>query len=541
MRKLFTRPGPRKTQELERILALPERDAEETGASIAEALSALFRTPKGEQTLRPLQALALAEAYDFGGAVVLLPVGQGKTLVSYLLPSVLDAKRPLLIVPAKLLEKTRIEFATLEEHWRKPENLTIASYEMISTDPDFLERINPDLIIADEAHKLKNKKAACTKRVWRYFTKNEPVFVPMSGTLAKRSFFDWWHLQLMALPEGLHVLPMDWMDCELWAKALDEKTTDRAGLGALEVFGKTLQSAREGFGRRLKATPGVIAADSVDVGASIQIDIASHYSTPVTDALAQLREDWTLPDGTEFSEAVDFWRHARELANGFYYRWVEEPPEYWREARRACNGFVRDVLRGSRTYSAPSEVVEAFSSAPEVSTWLAIRDSFKPETEAVWISYRPVKTAIEAAKVAGGLIWYEHTAIAEKLSENVPTFGSQGANIKTGESLVKFDGPIAAVSITACSEGFNLQKFSKNFILNCTPTGDRWEQLLGRTHRSGQESDTVEATLVEFDVCQRNDLRQAKADAAYIEATTGQRQKLMLADYVCDIESERLM
>src|SRR5690606_28808723 len=108
--------------------------------------------------------------------------GAGKTLISYLAPCILDAKRPLLILPAKLKEKTRREFRTLAYHWRgpHPDAFRIESYELLGrmnagnklddkgrvVRPGFLERYNPDLIILDEFHKAKNiRGAAVAKRL----------------------------------------------------------------------------------------------------------------------------------------------------------------------------------------------------------------------------------------------------------------------------------------------------------------------------------------------------------------------------------------
>ena len=130
MRSVFTKPtppGPRDTKDFKRILELPQRDAESTGAAIAGPLTEMLKKPNGEMILRSLQALALAEASDFKGALLLLPVGHGKTLVSYLLPTVLKAQKPLLLVPGKLKQKTQKEFKELSKHWKTPKNKTLKS------------------------------------------------------------------------------------------------------------------------------------------------------------------------------------------------------------------------------------------------------------------------------------------------------------------------------------------------------------------------------------------------------------------------------
>lgn len=537
--RLFTaKPGPQETRDFKRIIQLPQRNAEELGEAICEPLSDMYRTPNGKMTLRPLQALALAEACDLDGAVVLLPVGQGKTLVSFLLPTIMEAKKPLLIVPGKLYHKTQVEFLQLENDWVRPKNLVITTYERISTQPELLNNLEPDLIIADESHKLKNKKAACTKRIWKYWHDNEIKFVPMSGTLAKRSFFDWWHLQLMALPEALCVLPFQWNEAELWSCALDEKTKNRVGLGALKYFGDNLQKAREGYGKLLKKVPGIIASDTVNVASSLTIEVLNVKIKSVDEAIDKLNNTWTLPDGTEISEATDFWRHSREIANGFYYRWKKEPPPYWLEARRNFNSKIREVLKNSRKWTAPAEVVKALRGDPIVEAWFDTKDLFKPENEAVWFTNEVIEKALEIADKNPGLIWYEHRAVGERLSGYLPTFANQGRNTKTGQSIIDYRGESAAVSVAALGEGFNLQKWDRNIILNCTPTGTVWEQMLGRTHRPGQEADTVEVEILTTTHVQRNDFKQARADAKYIEATTGQKQKLSFADIISEDENE---
>ena len=75
--------------------------------------------------LRPRQAIALYEALQMGGMFGALSVGAGKTLVSFLLPSILEAMRPVLLLPAGLIEKTWHDRKILAEHWNIPTNLQI--------------------------------------------------------------------------------------------------------------------------------------------------------------------------------------------------------------------------------------------------------------------------------------------------------------------------------------------------------------------------------------------------------------------------------
>lgn len=538
--KLFS-PGPRQTSEFHRIAAIPTRGvpADTIGAALAGEMTEMLKAPGGAMALRPLQALALAEANEYGGALCLLPVGQGKTLISYLMPGVLNASRALLIVPGKLRNKTITEFEALKKHW-KYTRLEVTSYEMISTHPEFLKRMNPDLIILDEAHKIKSAKSACTKRIVKFWKNNEVNIVAMSGTLASRSFFDWWHIQLMVMRDGQSVLPYDWKEAETWSRALDEKCKDRVGLGALKHFGHNLSEARKGFGTFIKQVPGIIAADSADAPCSLSIEIKVVKHARIDEALKKMEQTWELPNGDEIVDATAYWRHVRELSNGFYYFWKTQPPEVWREARRAFHGFVREKLSGSRKYEAPAQIIEAFRDAKPVVEWMNIRDSFTPETDAEFLTLDYLQNVVDTAKANNSLIWFQDRAVGQQLSAwGLPVYASQGKEVKTKQSITARTKPCpVAVSTNALSEGFNLQLWNHNMVLNCTPTGTAWEQMIGRTHRFGQTADSVDFLLMASSEAQIADFKQARADARYIEATTGQRQKLTIADICGEVEIE---
>src|SRR5438128_2692375 len=97
-------PGRRSvanSQELKRILALPRRVAD--GSDLVEPLTQALKTPTGTQTLRPVQAQALYDMGTYGGLFGPLRVGSGKTLVTLLAPLLLEAKRPVLLLPANLI------------------------------------------------------------------------------------------------------------------------------------------------------------------------------------------------------------------------------------------------------------------------------------------------------------------------------------------------------------------------------------------------------------------------------------------------------
>lgn len=172
----MTLPTVEYTAEFQRISSLPRRQWTDPDlAYLASELTSLLRTPAGAQTLRPVQALALHDAAINGGLFGPIGVGEGKTLITLLLPLVLELQRPLLLLPAALIEKTKREWLgpdpkAYARHWRIPNTLRMFSYDLLGRvqAADELERYQPDGIICDEVHRLKNRRAAVTRRVARY-------------------------------------------------------------------------------------------------------------------------------------------------------------------------------------------------------------------------------------------------------------------------------------------------------------------------------------------------------------------------------------
>jgi hypothetical protein len=152
----------------------------------------------------------------------------------------------------------------------------------------------------------------------------------------------------------------------------------------------------------------------------------------------------------------------------------------------------------------------------------------------IWFDESVIERVAEWTIEKGGyIVWYKHRAIGEVLKKYMPTFGSKGRCLNSGLSVTvqEVDKTIAA-SINACAEGFNLQKWSKNLILSPPANGRTWEQLIGRTHRSGQLADTVDLKILSTLQLAYDDYGKAYRDAKYIQSTTAQKQKLLMADLI---------
>jgi hypothetical protein len=561
------------TAEFRRIRDAPRRSWEDAPDldDLTARLTAHLRTSRGTQTLRPVQAAVLRELHDVRGCFGAIRTGGGKTLVSLLAGTVLEAQRPLLLVPAKMVETTRARANHLAEHWRiRP--LRILSYESLGlvAHADELERYQPDLIVMDESHRVKNTKAGRTRVVMQYLRKCAqkarevaqhdptrarglvPAVLCMSGSVTSRTLRDYWHQLNWCLGSAMP-LPHNPMELAAWCGAIDEKVSEgmRIAPGALMDLsppepndGIGPIAARRRYSRRLLSTTGVIGSGGNMPLAGLVCSIARREPTPEIRAhVEKMRATWETPCGLPFETAMDLWRHERELSCDMYYRWRTQPPREWLTARKAWSAFVRAVLSSSRTLFTPMAVAKAIHEGLDdggvLAAWQAVEGIFRPDTEAVWLGDGALKVAAEWLKREGGLCWVQHVAFGRALEQltGVPFFQQEGRN-SAGVVIEQHAGP-AIVSIASCSEGFDLQgtlttkaKHHKNHIVTCPTKNGPLEQLISRTHRDGQQEDDV---TVEFAQTLEGDvkaLEQARADAAYVEATLRQPQRLTVATWL---------
>lgn len=554
------------SQDLSRIALLRRRLwAPEQAEQLAEQMTQLLRTPNGQMRLKPIQAITLFELCEQGGAFAPLSVGSGKTLCSLLAPVVLQRTRgigfrPMLIVPAALVKKTKREMRQYAEHFQIAQFMKITSYQKLGvvSGAKELENFQPDLIICDEGHRAKNKDAAVTKRMKRYMQERpQTTMLIMSGTMTKRSVHDYAHLIRWCLPPAETPLPLHWSDLETWGLALDERkdASTRIDPGELIVLcneeeqkiwngdaaqmGNPTHAARLAFRRRLVETPGVVATTASSVDASLVINAVKpkHVASCVDDAFKNLRDKWETPDGNTFIEALEMYRHARELALGFFYRWSPAAPKEWLAPRKAWHKYAREILKHSRSLDSELQVrqwVEANDPAGSIEflqPWLAVRDTFEPNTEAVWIDNGALQCAVDWAYSHKGIIWVEHQCVGERLEREagIPYYGRKGM---TAAGKFIDDHPpdkSLVASIHANKEGRNLQAWCENLFMGIPANGAVCEQTMGRTHREGQEADEVMVDILVSCAEHLEAFEQARRDARYIEATTGQPQKLLLA------------
>jgi len=544
--------GVHSSTELRRILALPTRDP--AAFDFVEELSDIFRRPGSTAAFRRVQALALYEIAQCRGGLCAVEVGGGKTLISLLAAMAAGARKPILLTRGGLVQKTNRDRALAEKDWLVPSSLRVLSYEMLGQRQwaAELEAYAPDLIIADEVQRLKNPGAAVTRRVTRYMEAHpETMFVALSGTVMSKSLLDFGHLIGWALKEG-SPLPRNENDLLEWSSALDDNVEELSrydpgallnladAMGVPPSEGDLIGRAREGFRRRLVQTPGVVTSDGESaehVGASIYVRAIEYDVPPSTiEHLHTLRSAMVMPDGRELLEGSEVWRHARELAIGLVYVWNPWPPDEWLLPRRKWHSFVRSAILASDTLDSEAQVVEACERGllhrTALDAWRAVERSFTPNVEPRWHDDAALKTCLAWMR-RPGLVWTEHSFFGRRLAQlaGVKYYGQKGLNEDGGFIDDAPNDRAIVVSADANREGRNLQeKWSRNLIVSPTESAEWWQQLIGRTHRSGQTADEVEVDVLLGCLEHVKAWRGARAQARAVQQTTGAVQKLLIAD-----------
>lgn len=546
----------RASPELDRILAIARRTASVSAAETASLHEELC-LPNGTRRLRPIQALALAEARRANGLFAPIGVGQGKSDIALLLPVVMRSKVAVLLVPANLREKVfQQDYPTLVTEYRVPRLanakvqqvdspcvLHVLSYNELSSanQHDVLERLQPDLVICDEAHALRHPSAARTRRFLNYFRSHRDTrLCVLSGTMTSKSIKDYAHLAWLSLRENAPV-PTKWSVLEEWAAALDSSPVP-APPGALVTLCEPGEKVREGFRRRVVDTPGVVATAENELGVGLVISERELRAPPVIrEALKTMRETWTTPDeGEAFDDILTLHRYCRQLAAGFYYRWVwpaNEPATVrrtWLDARSAWHREVANFLtyRAKPGIDSPLLLAKACAdgrvSSMNYARWVEVKDTARPEVEAVWLNEYLVDDAVAWGQENVGIVWYEHASLGAAISRKggFPLFGPNA------DGILKEKGKRTIVaSIRAHGTGKNLQVFDRNLVTTAPTSGTVWEQLLGRTHRPGQKADEVTVEVYRHTLEMRSAMNKALRDADYQQTTTGNRQKLLSATY----------
>lgn len=584
------RPEIGTSDDLTRILAIPRRppidlESGPTKDALVEIMTArLSRGPRqcacatiapGRPCitrLLPVQAWALYEAPLANGLLAPVGTGAGKTGLDILIALVMpNVKRAVLLIPPGLREQLIQAYLLWREHFHVPSlvlergaGYTVQGRPIVHVVPfsrfsrhestELLESLKPDLIIVDEAHKLKDRRTTTTGRVLRYFAANPNTrMCAWSGTLTSNSLRDYAHLSAFALRENSPV-PLDPHTVEEWCTAIDPSDfpAPAGALGALQGPGEDLY---KGFQRRLKQTRGVVATDESACKSSLYMHRRKTPAMPaeVERHLKHLRTTWERPDGEELMTALDVASCAKQLALGFYYRWKfpkGEPRdliERWFATRKAWNKEVRELLKNPVPHldspmlceNAAKRAIAGYTGDLPVwqsetyEEWAAVKDAVYHEQDTVWVDDFMAADAAHFAKACKSVIWYEYGAFGRRIAEltGLPRYGGgkaaeEGILAETGKTSI-----IASIKAHGTGRDGLQYHFDTQLITSQPSSGLLSEQLLARIHRPGQGADEVHTYLNLHTPEMCDALENAKRDAAYIEGTMGTRQKLLSATF----------
>lgn len=562
----------RKT-ETERILSLPtdERSPDDDLTDLVELWTARTKTKGGTRKLRPVQALALDVLADIGGLLGAIGVGYGKTLFALLSPRAIDApaSRVLILHPASTRDSLLNEAKKQRHHFQISRRIRILSYTQLSNPGgiDKLRSISPKLIIADEAHYLKEEDSARTKRLSRWFRDNpETNFVPMSGTLTNSSLTDYAHLAEWSLGR-LSPVPRTYTELDRWDRVIsvDDPTNrpkkwywrkiqplvDEYGSGQdLEKipWAKRKEETREAFQNRFTRSLGVIRTTKSSVDCSLYLKkVDLELPDNVKIAMEEAESDWLLPDGSEIDTPLDKARALKQLSLGCYYVWdwdaVGGVDRDWLYTRREYHKQVRRIIKYGRERLDTPKLVEDAIERGEYGhdeelmdawkAWQPHKDKDPPPTETKWVTKGAVERIVKRVRRLeeegrSPLVWCQFSAVMSALQENGLSFAEPG---KDDPEKFPGDTPLV-VSLHSARRGKNLQQWDTNLMLTPPSSGYVMEQVLGRTHRGGQTSDDVRFEFLAHTEPFRSAILSAKADAQYVYESKGIPQKILYGDWV---------
>jgi hypothetical protein len=552
----FRAPIVRNSPDLQRIISLPRRTLRKSvAAKHAAAFTAELALVEGAE-LRPWQGQVLYEACKVGGGLDVLPVGQGKTLPCELLPVVLKSKRAVLILPAGLRNKTYADRRAFAGVWRTaspPPRLVSREELALESNAYLLETINPDLIIIDEAHRLANWQAAATRRLDRFITAKRKAHgfasvrvVAMTGTITRKTILGYWHLLRWCLGDMAPV-PSTRAEAEVWAAAIDEAAPRQGFRPKPGPLGATLEEARAWYLDRLEHTPGVMLVDEDSAeGIPLTVKITLAPDCPdIDEAFDVLRTRWESPSGEPVTDALSMTRIDGQIGCGYFSYWSPPPPPEWVAARQDLAKLIRKRIAETRNSREPldteAQVIRAHRGHPAVVEWKRVAKQFNPRrsSRVKWFSTATIDHCVawikrneKAGRVC--VVWTLGVELGKRIAEaaGVPYYGRKGVDVKSGRDLHAADVRKSMVcSWQANMQGFNLQAWTRQGIVQPPPSAAYLEQIFGRAHRANQ-TNPVRITIFATSGYTIDAFHAAIREATFAKSTAKSTQKILRAQIV---------
>jgi len=600
---------PARHDECQRIVRMPIREL--PSQEEIDGASRAWVQPKAYEEgfrLQLAQARGILEFEKYGKLLGHLGVGSGKSLLGYMICSSCFATsrgraRILWLIPANL-EKDFTSFH-LEQGRRKLRvnnvpvtvlcgktaerrkahyqfarpGVYLVPYSLLSvpSTPALMAGINPDLVVSDEGHFLRNASAR-TKRFfdWAENREPEPLFVSMSGTLTNKSPMDYHRIAKVGL-QGTSPLPLPRDQARVWATVLRSSAEAPNGPNGHAMapllewartsfpqrraeFTRTTEGLRAAYELRLLSAEGYVSCGADEVGSSLLMERApcDQPGPELAGHLKTLQDYGEHPSGDILQHGIEMFAAAQELSAGFYIRrfWpepgeftadqIDRARERWELNKTVCSllreFFTRQrrpvpgldtplLVRRHMATEGPKKVPGALHEAWR--QWREIDPLGLPErlAEPVRVDDYKLRAMLAWCKgKKGGVIWVRNIEIGAWACEVLRAAGlpvmakGEGADWSMGDGSERF----FCVASMCHAVGKNLQHFRHQLILQ-QPWN--WEQLLGRLHRKGQEADCVVTSLLLPLTLDEMVLSSGIVDAIYSTETMGTQPKILTASW----------
>ncbi len=465
----------------------------------------------------------------------------------------------------------------------------VLPYSLLSTHDtiDVLQELNADVVIADEAHRLKNLRAAGPRRLFDWIKSRLPAPKAcfMSGSFMRKSILDFHHQAVAALHDKTPV-PISKGMAFSWSLVLDTGAAPLPGM--TEATLKPLMdwagvdksdpdAPRKAFQKRLLTAPGVVSIPGERPDASLLIHEVEcgKPNQKLMDLMAKVQKGET-PDGDPIDHAIHEYKWLHELSAGFYNSLRWPTPEQLAKSREIPVEVAAEQLEAAKDHHEAekvfhSEAREFFKNPPERFDTPALlglgilQGKIQGEIAELWKQAKslewkgmpsrlsvPVRVcdhkviaalgwAQSLPKGEGGIIWTYHRDIGAWIFQVLKDFGMDPVFCPagTGDLIESLGDPargglgnrLVVASQESHAEGRNLQAFRNQLFVQWPRGVIEAEQLLGRLHRSGQMADEVLAGVListEFDELNR---AACLSDSVVVQLNTGQDQKVIYADY----------
>lgn len=353
-----------------------------------------------------VQAEAVAAFELYNGLFAPIGVGWGKTLIGLMVANkayMSGTRKIVLLIPSELLPQlvnTDIPWARVRVPISYPihviggkdmrtrralcksqrKGLYIVPYSLLSTQDsvDNLNEIKPDLVICDEGHNLKNRKAARTNRLFNMIEGRKPAGVCMSGTVTQKTIKDYYHLAKWCLNRHCP-LPLSTHLANDWAVVLDSAAMQggnqwvsetnagplrplidwaRARFPSGGPFDESVAGFRKAYEVRFRTAPGVVSSGDSDIGTSLVMcnrPVTVNESYPGYKKLEELgkqvTEQWITPNGDEIEHSIHLWKWLNEIYGAGFYNELKWPEPDALASRKSIGlAEATDILEASKEH-----------------------------------------------------------------------------------------------------------------------------------------------------------------------------------------------